>query len=255
MQLFDLTGKVALVTGGTRGIGMMIARGLLQAGASVYVSSRNPEAGEQAVQELSEHGRAVSIPANLSTEDECLRLAREVGDREERVHVLVNNAGATWGEPLEQFPASAWDKILDLNLKAPFFLTRAMLPLLQAAGSPDDPARVINIGSIDGLRVPELPIYSYSASKAGVHQLTRVLARELGPRHITVNAIAPGPFESKMMAATLQAFGDAIAASAPLGRIGRPDDMAGTAIYLASRAGAYTTGAVIPVDGGIYAAH
>jgi NAD(P)-dependent dehydrogenase (short-subunit alcohol dehydrogenase family) len=204
--------------------------------------------------QLAPHGRAVSIPANLSTEAECLRLANEVSEREQQVHILVNNAGATWGEPLEQFPASAWDQVVDLNLKAPFFLTRAMLPLLQAAATADDPARVINIGSIDGLRVSELPVYSYAASKAGVHQLSRVLARELGPRHITVNAIAPGPFESKMMAATLEAFGDMIAASSPLGRIGRPDDIAGTAIYLASRAGAYTTGAVIPVDGGIWAA-
>jgi NAD(P)-dependent dehydrogenase (short-subunit alcohol dehydrogenase family) len=169
--------------------------------------------------------------------------------------VLVNNAGATWGAPLPEFPASAWDRALDLNLKAPFYLTRAFLPLLEAAATIDDPARVINIGSIDGLRVPGLPTYSYSASKAGVHQLTRVLARELGPRHITVNAVAPGPFESKMMAATLAEFGDEIAASSPLGRIGRPDDMAGVAIFLSSRAGAYVTGAVIPVDGGIWTAH
>jgi NAD(P)-dependent dehydrogenase (short-subunit alcohol dehydrogenase family) len=169
--------------------------------------------------------------------------------------VLVNNAGATWGAPLAEFPASAWDRALDLNLKAPFYLTRAFLPLLEAAATTDDPARVINVGSIDGLRVPELPTYSYSASKAGVHQLTRVLARELGPRHITVNAVAPGPFESKMMAATLAEFGDEIAASSPLGRIGRPDDMAGVAIFLSSRAGAYVTGAVIPVDGGIWTAH
>jgi len=253
--LFDLTGKVAVVTGGTRGIGLMIARGLLQAGASVYVSSRKPEAGEAAAGELSAHGRVVSVPANLASEEECARLAAEVGRAEERVHVLVNNAGATWGAPLEEFPASAWDRALDLNLKAPFYLTRAFLPLLQAAGTADDPARVINIGSIDGLRVPEFPTYSYSASKAGLHQLTRVLARELGPRHITVNAVAPGPFESKMMAATLAAFGEEIAAAAPLGRIGRPDDMAGVAVFLASRAGAYVTGAVIPVDGGIWAAH
>ena len=255
MYLFDLTGKVAVVTGGTRGIGLMIARGLLQAGASVYVSSRKPEAGEAAAGELSAHGRVVSVPANLASEEECARLAAEVGRAEERVHVLVNNAGATWGAPLEEFPASAWDRALDLNLKAPFYLTRAFLPLLQAAGTADDPARVINIGSIDGLRVPEFPTYSYSASKAGLHQLTRVLARELGPRHITVNAVAPGPFESKMMAATLAAFGEEIAAAAPLGRIGRPDDMAGVAVFLASRAGAYVTGAVIPVDGGIWAAH
>ena len=255
MYLFDLTGKVAVVTGGTRGIGLMIARGLLQAGASVYVSSRKPEAGEAAAGELSAHGRVVSVPADLASEEECARLAAEVGRAEERVHVLVNNAGATWGAPLEEFPASAWDRALDLNLKAPFYLTRAFLPLLQAAGTADDPARVINIGSIDGLRVPEFPTYSYSASKAGLHQLTRVLARELGPRHITVNAVAPGPFESKMMAATLAEFGEEIAAAAPLGRIGRPDDMAGVAVFLASRAGAYVTGAVIPVDGGIWAAH
>ena len=251
MHLFDLNGKVAVVTGGTRGIGLMMARGLLQAGAStVYVSSRKAEAGDAAVAELSEHGRVVSVPADLSSEQECRRLAAEVGRAEERVHILVNNAGATWGAPLEEFPESAWDKVLDLNLKAPFFLTRAFLPLLEAAASDDDPARVINVGSIDGLRAPSLPTYSYSASKAGVHHLTRVLAKELGRRRITVNAVAPGPFESKMMAATLAAHGDEIAASSPLGRIGRPDDMAGVAVYLASRAGAYVTGAVIPVDGG-----
>jgi NAD(P)-dependent dehydrogenase (short-subunit alcohol dehydrogenase family) len=254
VQLFDLTGKVALVTGGTRGIGLMMARGLLQAGASVYVSSRKPEAGEAAVAELAghatEHGRVVSLPADLSREEECERLAAELGSREERLHVLVNNAGATWGAPFGEFPASAWDKVLDLNLKAPFFLTRALVPLLEAAASDDDPARVVNVGSIDGLHVPALPTYSYSASKAGLHHLTRVLARELGPRRITVNAVAPGPFESKMMAATLAARGEEIAASSPLGRIGRPDDMAGVAVFLSSRAGAYVTGAVIPVDGG-----
>ncbi len=250
MDLFDLTGKVAVVTGGTRGIGMMMARGLLQAGASVYISSRKADAGDAAAAELAPYGRVVSIPADVSTEAECVRLAEEVGRREERLHVLVNNAGATWGAPFEEFPASAWDKVLDLNLKAPFFLTRAFLPLLEAAATPDDPARVVNVGSIDGLHAPALPTYSYSASKAGVHHLTRVLAKELGPRGITVNAVAPGPFESKMMAATLEAFGDEIAASAPLRRIGRPDDMAGVVVYLSSRAGAYVTGAVIPVDGG-----
>jgi NAD(P)-dependent dehydrogenase (short-subunit alcohol dehydrogenase family) len=254
MNLFDLTGKVAVVTGGTRGIGMMIARGLLQAGATVYISSRKAEAGEQAVAELAEHGTVVSIPADVSTEAECKRLAAEVGAQHETVDILVNNAGATWGAPLAEFPDAAWDKVLALNLKAPFFLTRAFLPMLEAAATADDPSRVINIGSIDGLRVPELETFSYSTSKAGVHQLTRVLAKWLGPKHITVNAIAPGPFESKMMAATLEQFGDMIAATSPLGRIGRPDDMAGTAVYLASRAGSYTTGAIIPVDGGIWAA-
>ena len=251
MDLFDLSGKTAVVTGGSRGIGLMIARGLLEAGARVYISSRKADACAAAERDLNRYGMVAAVPADLSSEAGCLQLAEEIGQREQSLSVLVNNAGATWGAPIEEFPATAWDKVVDLDLKAPFFLTRAMLPLLEAAGTPDDPARVINIGSIDGLRVPPLPTYAYSASKAGLHHLTRVLARELGPRRITVNAVAPGPFESKMMAATLQTFGDAIAAAAPLKRIGRPDDMAGVAIYLASRAGAYVTGAVIPVDGGI----
>jgi NAD(P)-dependent dehydrogenase (short-subunit alcohol dehydrogenase family) len=254
LHLFDLTGKVAVVTGGTRGIGLMMARGLLQAGASVYISSRKPEAGDAAVAELSAHGRVASLPADLAREEECVRLAAEVGRTEESVHILVNNAGTNWGAPLEKFPATGWDKVVDLNLKTPFYLTRAFLPLLEAAGTADDPARVINIGSIDGLRVPEFHTYSYAASKAGLHQLTRVLARELGPRHITVNAVAPGPFESKMMAATLAEQGEQIAAASPLGRIGRPDDMAGIAVYLSGRGGSYVTGAIIPVDGGIWAA-
>ena len=251
MDLFDLTGKVAVVTGGTRGIGLMIARGLLQAGVRVYISSRKPEAGDAAVAELAAFGKVASVPADLSTEEECVRLATEVGKREDQVHILVNNAGATWGEPLESFPGSAWDKVLDLNLKSPFFLTRAFLPLLEEAGTHDDPARVINIGSIDGLHVPPMNTFSYSSSKAAVHHLTRVLAKELGPRHITVNAVAPGPFESKMMHSTLEAFGTEIAARSPLGRIGRPDDMAGVVIFLSSRAGSYVTGSVIAVDGGI----
>jgi NAD(P)-dependent dehydrogenase (short-subunit alcohol dehydrogenase family) len=251
MDLFDLSGKVAVVTGGTRGIGLMMARGLLQAGARVYVSSRNKDTGEAAVAELSAFGKVTSLPADLSREDECLRLAAEVGGREDGLHVLVNNAGATWGEPLATFPAAAWDKVLDLNLKSPFFLTRAFMPLLEEAATADDPARVVNVGSIDGLHVPPMHTYSYSASKAALHHLTRVLAKELGPRHVTVNAVAPGPFESKMMAETLKNFGPQIAERAPLRRIGRPDDMAGVVVYLTSRAGAYVTGAVIPVDGGI----
>jgi NAD(P)-dependent dehydrogenase (short-subunit alcohol dehydrogenase family) len=206
------------------------------------------------VAELSKYGVVLSVPADLAHEEECLRLAAEVGRFEERVHVLVNNAGTNWSAPLAEFPASAWDKVVDLNLKTPFFLTRAFLPLLEAAGTADDPARVINVGSIDGLHVPPFSTYSYAASKAGLHHLTRVLARELGPRHITVNAVAPGPFESKMMAVTLAERGEQIAARSPLGRIGRPDDMAGIAVFLSGRGSAYITGAVIPVDGGIWAA-
>ncbi len=249
--LFDIEGKVALVTGGSRGIGHMIAKGYLEAGATVYISSRKADVCDEVAAELSKTGTCVSLPADLSQVDECDRLAAELGRREPALHVLVNNAGATWGAPLADFPADAWDKVMTLNVRAPFLLTRALVPMLAAAATADDPARVINIGSIDGIQVPALETYSYSSSKAAVHQLTRHLARQLGPRNITVNAVAPGPFESKMMAQTLATAGDAIARMSPLGRIGRPDDMAGVAIYLASRAGAYVTGAVIPVDGGI----
>jgi NAD(P)-dependent dehydrogenase (short-subunit alcohol dehydrogenase family) len=195
-------------------------------------------------------GECIALPADLSTEAECRRLAEAVAEREPSLDILVNNAGATWGAPLEDFDEAAWERVLALNVKGVFHLTKFLAPLLEKAGTADEPARVVNIGSIDGMHVPMLETYSYSASKAAVHQLTRHLARRLAPA-VTVNAIAPGPFESKMMAATLDAFGDQIAASAPLKRIGRPDDVAGTAIFLSSRAGAYLTGAVIPVDGGI----
>lgn len=250
LDLFSIEGKTALVTGGTRGIGLMIARGYLEAGARVFISSRKAEAGQRVVDELSPVGAIESIPADLSTEDECRRLSQEVSSRVDRLDILVNNAGATWGAPLDEWNDAAWNRVLDLNVKGVFHLTHHCLPLLQAAGTAENPARVINIGSIDGLRVPMMETYSYSASKAAVHMLTRHLARRLAPA-VTVNAVAPGPFESKMMAATLEAFGEQIAAAAPLKRIGRPEDMAGVAIYLASKAGAYLTGAVIPVDGGI----
>ncbi|CAA9384679.1 MAG: Rhamnolipids biosynthesis 3-oxoacyl-[acyl-carrier-protein] reductase RhlG [uncultured Nocardioidaceae bacterium] len=248
---FDLTGKTAVVTGGSRGIGMMMARGLLQAGAAVVISSRKPDACAEAVEQLAELGDVRAVPADLSSHEECRRLADEVTSAAASVDVLVNNAGANWGEALETFPPAAWDRVLDLNLKSPFWLVQSFLPALRAAGTADDPARVINVGSIDGIHVPPLPTYAYTSSKAALHQLTRHLAKELGPQHVTVNAVAPGPFPSKMMAATLDAFGEEIAAAAPLRRIGRDDDMAGIAVFLASRAGAYVTGAVIPVDGGI----
>jgi NAD(P)-dependent dehydrogenase (short-subunit alcohol dehydrogenase family) len=249
-DLFSVAGKTVLVTGGSRGIGRMIAGGFVAAGSRVYVSSRHAEACEAVAAELSEVGVCFSVPADLSTESGCRGLAQEMAGREERLHVLVNNAGNTWGAPLEEFGDAAWDRVLSLNVKGVFHTTKFLLPLLEAASADDDPARVVNIGSIDGIHVPVLETYSYSASKAAVHQLTRHLARKLAPR-ITVNAIAPGPFESKMMAATLDAFGAQIAAAAPMKRIGRPDDVAGAAIYLASRAGAYLTGVILPVDGGI----
>ncbi|HKY67763.1 MAG TPA: SDR family oxidoreductase [Acidimicrobiales bacterium] len=249
-DLFSIAGRTAVVTGGSRGIGLMIARGFVEAGAKVYVSSRKADVCEQVAADLREVGECVALPADLSTEVECRRLADEVAAREDHLDILVNNAGATWGAPLDEYDEKAWERVLALNVKGVFHLTKFLRPLLAAAGTADEPARVINIGSIDGIHVPMLETYAYSSSKAAVHQLTRHLAKHLAPE-ITVNAIAPGPFESKMMAATLNAFGEQIAASAPLKRIGRPDDMAGTAQFLASRAGAYLTGAVIPVDGGI----
>jgi NAD(P)-dependent dehydrogenase (short-subunit alcohol dehydrogenase family) len=250
-DLFSIEGKTALVTGGSRGIGLMIARGFVEAGAKVYISSRKAAECDKVAAELSRRGACVAIPADLSTEAGANGLAAAVAAREPALHVLVNNAGANWGAPLAEYPDSAWDKVLALNVKGVFHLTRALVPLLEKGVRPGDPARVINIGSIDGLRVPMLETYAYSASKAAVHHLTRALAQRLAPQRITVNAVAPGPFESKMMAETLRTFGDMIVAGCPLGRIGEPEDMAGVAIYLASRAGAYVTGAVIPVDGGI----
>jgi NAD(P)-dependent dehydrogenase (short-subunit alcohol dehydrogenase family) len=249
-ELFGIRGKTALVTGGTRGIGSMIAEAYVRAGAKVYVSSRKADAVDATVEALSAHGECVGIPADLSTEAECRRLADDVASRESALHVLVNNAGATWGAPIDDYDDAAWNRVLDLNVKGVFHLTRFLRPRLEAASTDDDPARVINVGSIDGIHVPIMETYAYSSAKAAVHQLTRHLAKRLAPL-VTVNAIAPGPFESKMMAATLETFGEQIAASAPMRRIGRPSDMAGVELYLASRASSYVTGAVIPVDGGI----
>jgi NAD(P)-dependent dehydrogenase (short-subunit alcohol dehydrogenase family) len=250
-DLFSLQGKTALVTGGSRGIGAMIARGLLEAGARVVISSRKQHELDETKLALSEFGEVTAMRADVSTLDGVEALAAQVAAHFPVLDILVNNAGATWGMPLDDFDEHAWDKVMDTNVKGVFFLTQKLLPNLRAAGTQDDPARVINIGSIDGLHVNPMDTYSYAASKAGVHHLTRALARKLGPEHITVNAVAPGPFESKMMAATLRAFGDNIAATAPMRRIGRPDDMAGVAVFLASRAGSFVNGAVIPVDGGI----
>jgi len=251
-DLFSVENKKVLVTGGSGGIGLMIARGFVEHGAEVFIASRKAELLEQRASELSANGgRCVAIPADLSSEAACNALAAEVTDRWGEVDVLVNNAGANWGEAYETFPDSAWDRVLALNVKAVFQLTRALTPALAKAAAARPPARVINIGSIDGLKPPLLETYSYSASKAAVAHMSRVLARKLAEKQITVNCVAPGPFESKMMKATLDSFGEMIKKSCPLGRIGEPEDMAGIALFLASRAGAYVTGAVIPVDGGI----
>jgi NAD(P)-dependent dehydrogenase (short-subunit alcohol dehydrogenase family) len=252
-ELFDISGRTALVTGGSRGIGLMIARGLLQAGARVIVSSRKRDDILAAAESLSEHGDCQAIPGDVSTPEGAATLAAEALSRIERLDILVNNAGVTWGAPLEEFPAGGWDRTMHTNVEGIFHLTVALLPALRAAAGRDHPARVINIGSIDGIRTPDVENYSYSASKAAVHMLTRHLAKRLAAEHITVNAIAPGPFESKMMAFVLDDPGsrELVEQNVPLGRIGRPDDAAGLTIFLASRAGSYMTGAVIPLDGGI----
>jgi len=249
--LFDLDGKAALVTGGGRGIGLMATRGLLEAGARLYIASRDLRACEEAAAALAPLGTVVPLGHDLATAEGCAALAADVASAEDSLHILVNNSGAAWGATVDEYPESGWDKAMDLNAKAPFFLTQALLPLLERAARPGDPARVINIGSVDGLRVPRANNFGYAASKAAVHHLTRVLAVELGPRGITVNAIAPGPFQSKMMAATLAEHHDALVAASPLGRIGQDDDIAGAVVYLASRAGCFVNGAVIPVDGGL----
>jgi len=252
-DLFDVSAKTALVTGGSRGIGLMIARALVQGGARVIISSRKAGELEQAAQQLTALGDCRAIPGDISTPAGAQQLAAATSERFGQLDILVNNAGATWGAPLEQFPASGWDKVSHTNVEGVFHLTVALLPALRAAAGANPPARVINIGSVDGLRTPSVENYSYSASKAAVHMLTRHLAKRLAAERITVNAIAPGPFESKMMAFLLEdpESREIVASNVPLGRIGQPEDMAGLSLFLASRAGAYLTGTVIPLDGGI----
>jgi NAD(P)-dependent dehydrogenase (short-subunit alcohol dehydrogenase family) len=253
LDLFSVAGKIAVVTGGSRGIGAMIAAGLVRAGCRVYITARKNDACDAKAAELSVYGECISLPVDLAAAGGPGSFVRMISEREQQLHILVNNAGATWGAPLTEYPIEAFDKVWNINVRALFALTVQSLPLLRAAAGPEDPARVINIGSIDGLGVPALESYAYSTTKAGVHMLTRHLASRLAAESITVNAIAPGPFDSKMMAFALDdpQTRAAIAGNVPLGRIGEPDDMAGTVIFLASRAGRYLTGAVIPVDGGL----
>ena len=254
-RLFGAAGKHVVVTGGSRGIGRMIAGGFVEAGATVYISARKADACNATAEELDSAGpgRCVSIPADLSGRAGVEALVAGVGEHTDAVHVLVNNAGATWGAPLDEYPEDGWDKVMDINVKGPFLLTQAFHPALRAAATEEDPARVINIASIDGIRTPVMESYAYSASKAGILALTRHLAKNLVREHILVNAIAPGPFESKMMAFALgtEEGREAVASGVPARRIGEPDDMAGAALFLAGKASTYLVGATIVVDGGI----
>jgi NAD(P)-dependent dehydrogenase (short-subunit alcohol dehydrogenase family) len=250
-DLFDISGKVALVTGGSRGIGEMIAEGFVANGVRTYISARKAEACDAAAERLSALGECISLPGDLSTQEGIHALAEQLKKRESQLDILVNNAGAAWGAPIEDYPESGWDKVMDINLKAPFFLTQSLLPLLEKSATKEDPARIISIGSIDGLNVNFLPNYAYGPSKAAVHHLSRTLAAHLADRNITSNAIAPGPFPSKMMAGTLKKYGETIVAGVPLGRIGAAEDMAGAAMFLSSKAANFVTGITLPVDGGI----
>jgi len=251
-ELFSVAGKVALVTGGGRGIGLMITEALVASGAKVYIASRKREVCEKVAAQLGGDDHCVGLGADLATEAGVVGLADEIKRREERLHILVNNSGAAWGAPLEEFPWSAWDKVLDLNLIAPFVLTRELLPLLAHAGTASDPARVVNVGSMLGTITKSWTAYSYAASKAGLHHITRIFSNELAERHITVNAIAPGPFDTEMMkqAARNETSRQMVADGIPLKRWGTAEDAAGAVLFLCSRAGAYVSGAIVPLDGG-----
>jgi NAD(P)-dependent dehydrogenase (short-subunit alcohol dehydrogenase family) len=258
-NLFSVEGKVALVTGGSRGIGEMIAAGFLANGAKVYISSRKAAVCDATAKRLADEygGDCVSLPANLAELDGIHGIVGELGSRETGLDILINNAGVSWGAPLDEFPENGWDKVMDTNVKGVFFLTQRLLPLLQARATAEDPSRVVNIGSIDGIKTPAFDNFSYGPSKAAVHALTRQLAAHLVRRHVIVNAIAPGPFPTWMLSTGVGTGGDVegtdwgmVGRGNPRGRVGSPEDIAGLAIFLCSRAGAYTVGEVITCDGG-----
>ncbi len=260
-DLFSIEGKVALVTGGSRGIGEMIAAGFLANGAKVYISSRKAEVCDATAERLAKEygGECISIPADLSNLEGISALAKELSSKEKSLDILVNNAGASWGEPIEDYSELGWDKVMDTNVKGIFFLTQQLLPLLRESRTADNTSRVINIGSIDGIKTGTFDAFSYGPSKAAVHHLTRVLAARLIKDHIIVNAIAPGPFPTWMLSTGVGGGGDtdidwsAVGQSNPSGRVGDAEDIAGLAIFLSSRAGAYTVGQTIACDGGAVA--
>jgi len=252
-MLFSMNDKICVVTGGSRGLGFYMAHGFLEAGAArVYITARKAAACIEAAEELSQYGECIALPGDISSLGGIQELATTLGEREDRIDVLVNNAGAGWGAALEEFPEKGWDKVMNLNVKAPFFLTQALLPLLRQGKSADRTASVINIGSIAGLVGNSISNYSYGPSKAAVHQITRNLAKDLADSHIRVNAIAPGRFFTKMTEYVSQdeKLFKAECAAIPLHRWGKAEDIAGVAIMLAGRAGAFITGQIIPVDGG-----
>ena len=259
-NLFSIEGKVALVTGGSRGIGEMIAAGFLANGAKVYISSRKAEVCDATAKRLQDEygGECISVPADLSNLDGINELASIIS-AQDKLDILVNNAGASWGEPIDEYSENGWDKVMDTNVKGVFFLTQKLLPLLRNSGTSDDPSRVINIGSIDGIKTGLFDAFSYGPSKAALHHLTRVLAASLVKENIIVNAIAPGPFPTWMLSTGVGRGGDLdidwseIGNNNPRGRVGTPEDIAGLAIFLSSRAGAYTVGQTITCDGGVVA--
>ena len=259
-NLFSIEGKVALITGGSRGIGEMIAAGFLANGATVYISSRKADVCDATAKRLQEEygGECISVPADLSNLDGINALADKIS-QDDNLDILVNNAGASWGEPIDEYSEQGWDKVMDTNVKGVFFLTQKLLPLLRKSGTAEDPSRVINIGSIDGIKTGLFDAFSYGPSKAALHHLTRVLAASLVKENIIVNAIAPGPFPTWMLSTGVGGGGDvdidwsSIGDTNPRGRVGTPEDIAGLAIFLSSRAGAYTVGQTITCDGGVVA--
>jgi len=250
-ELFGVAGKTVLITGGAKGIGEAITRAFVKCGAKVFICSRDLESGKALAAELSAFGECTALACDIASDEDRKRFTEDFRSRVSRLDVLINNAGALWAAPIAEYPESGWDKVYDLNVRGTFFLIRDLLPLLEAAGTAQDPARIINIGSINALYLPAHETYAYTSSKAALHHLTRHLASQLARRHIVANVIAPGQFPSKLLKGTIAKNGlDAVVANIPLGRLTNEDDMAGAALYLASRAGAYVTAAVIPVDGG-----
>ena len=251
-RLFSLAGKTAIVTGGSRGIGAMITRGLVECGARTYITARKADDCQAAAEEFSRYGTCVAVPCDLSKLANIGEFVEVLGQREDKIDILFNNAGAAWGAPFDEYSEAGWDKVFDINLKSVFFLTQALHGMLSSAGTADDPARVVNIASINGITHPHANNYAYSASKAAVIQLTRHLAGDLAADNINVNAIAPGYFPSRMTAHIAESD-EAMIGAIPRGRAGSADDIAGAAIFLASRAGAWITGSTLVVDGGMVA--